>query len=131
MGKKHKGRGIQRGEKADFSLEDRLKKENRQLKKEVKRLRSLLARADIERLEHLENVVKEQREFDKTIKRERKVAKEKWQCYECGRGYMIPRIFPRRDGDFYYRVCNNERCEHRTRMKKVTKNVDLSMMEEK
>lgn len=131
MGKQHKGRGIQRGEKTDFSLEDRLKKENRQLKREVKRLRNLLNRCNPTRVEYLEGLADEQRKFDKTIKRERDRAREKWLCHECGRGYMMPRIFKRKDGDFYYRLCNNEECEHRTKMKKLTSDVDLSLLEEK
>ncbi len=128
MGKQHKGRGIQRGEKTDFNLESRLKKENKKLKREIKRLRNLLDRVDIGRVEYLEKLIEEQREFDKTIKRDNEKAKKKWSCHVCARGYMMPRIFKRRDGDFYYRMCNNEDCEHRTKMKKLTKDVDLSLL---
>lgn len=131
MSKRRKGRPIQRGEKSDFTLEEKLKKENKQLKREVRKLRNLVKRADFARIEHLENLVAEQREFDKTIKKNEKKAKEKWLCFECKKGYMMPRIFPRKDGDYYYRLCNSQSCDNRTKMKKLTKEVDLSLLEEK
>lgn len=119
-----------RGDK-EFDLVDRLKHENAKLKRELSKMKKLVQRADFERLDHLEKLVDEQRKFDKTIRKDNARAREKWLCHDCGRGYMMPRIFRRRDGDFYYRMCNNEECSNRTRMKKLTKDVDLSLMGEK
>lgn len=119
----------QRGERSDFSREEKLVAENKKLKRELKSLRNLIKRSDLSRLEHLERVVNEQREFDKEIKKQDSKRKDKWACHSCGRGHMIPRVFTRRDGDFYYRTCNNEDCGNRTKMKKLNKDVDLSMLE--
>lgn len=125
-----KPRRIQRGEKSDFTREEKLVAENKKLKRQVKQLNNLLKRADISRLEHLERLVDEQRQFDKEIKKSDSKKRDKWLCHDCGRGYMMPRIFKRRDGDFYYRVCSHDECGNRTRMKKLTKDVDLSMLED-
>lgn len=112
----------------EFDLLDRLKHENAKLKREISKLRKLIQRADLERLDHLESLIDEQRRFDKEIRKDREKAKSKWLCHSCNRGYMMPRIFKRRDGDFYYRMCNNEDCSNRTKMKKLTSKTDLSMM---
>ena len=122
---------MQRGEKSDFSLEERQAKEIKQLKAQVRRLTNLLKRTNPLRVQHLESLVQEQREFDKTIKAKKQKAKDKWLCKTCSQGYMMPRIFPRLDGDYYYRMCNNEDCENRTKMKKLTEDVDLSLLERK
>lgn len=108
---------------------DRLKHENAKLKRELAKLRNLIKRSDLQRLDHLERLVNEQRKFDKVIKKSEEKASQKWLCHTCGEGHMMPRIFPRRDGDYYYRVCNHSECNNRTKMKKLTKDVDLSMKE--
>jgi len=132
MGKQRKGGGMQRGQKSEFSMEDRLKKENKLLKRENSRLRKLLSRVDLERFSYLEEVIKKQREEDKLLKnkKRREKQREKWRCSSCGKGYLVPRLMTRRNGDFYYRVCNNDVCKNRTKSQKVTKDTDLSLIDE-
>lgn len=134
MGKQHKGRPVQRGEKSDFTLEEKLKRENKQLKRENAKLRKMIQRSDIDRLERLESVVKEQRTRDREIRKPESKKKEKWRCHGCGKGYMIPRIntYHRADGkvDYYYRICSNPACGHKTRTKRLTSEVDLSLLGE-
>lgn len=125
-----KPRRMQRGQKSDYTREEKLVAENKKLKRELKKLRNVLKRSDLERLEHLESLVNEQRQFDKEIKKKDSQRREKWACHSCHQGYMIPRIFARRDGDFYYRVCDNSECSNKTRMKKLTADVDLTMKDE-
>lgn len=127
MGKSR--RKMQRGEKSDYNLEARLKEENKKLKRELRKLRNLIKRADLQRLEHLEKLTEQQRKLDKELSDKKSKVREKWRCHDCRRGFMVPRKFKRRDGDFYYRICNNY-CGNKTRMKKLTKDVDLSMLEE-
>lgn len=114
----------QRGDKSDFTLEERLKKENKKLKREVAKLRNLLARVDLERYENLKELVDQQRLEEKLEKARRRKEVKKWKCHECEEGHMQLMIFNRKDGVFYYRTCTS--CNHRTRMKKYHKDVEES-----
>lgn len=111
-----------RGEK-EYDLLDRLKHENRKLKRENASLKKALSRIDIERFENLKELVDQQRQEEKN-KEKKKESQNKWNCYQCGKGHMQLHIFNRRDGVFYYRSCTL--CEHRTRMKKYHKDVEES-----
>lgn len=109
----------QRGDK-EYDLLEKLKHENKKLKKEVTSLRKVIDRMDIERYENLRELVDQQREEEKRKRKERAKEKER-QCYQCGKGHMQLHIFDRLDGVFYYRACTL--CENRTRMKKYHKDV--------
>lgn len=111
-----------RGEK-EFDTLDRLKQENKKLKREVSSLRKALSRIDVERFEKLKELVGKQRKEDKEDVKQKKTSKNKKdrQCYQCGEGSMQLKIFDRRDGVFYYRGCTI--CDHRTKMKKYHKEV--------
>lgn len=113
-----------RGDK-EFDLLDRLKKENKKLKRtnttlrrENERLKSY-ADIDVDKYEGLQKLAKQRRE--ERQKRE-KGEKEKRKCFECEDGYMILETWPRRDGVYYNRVCN-QNCGNKTQMKKYHKDV--------
>lgn len=100
-----------RGHK-EFDQLQRFKSENRKLKRELSSLKKQLSRMDSEKYKDLREDIKEQEEEQKLEKR----LKSQWQCWECGKDHLRLRTFERRDGTFYYRVCNN--CGHRTKMQK-------------
>ena len=98
--------------------DDKLRESNRELKAE-NRLRSLVERSDIRRLDHLEQLANKQK--NEEVKEH---ARRDWTCFECGKGHMKIVILPRRDGVFYFRSCTL--CENRTRSKKYTEEVEES-----
>ena len=99
--------------KREFDQLDKLKKENRQLKIEVARLRKLADKAV--NYEQVLAITKEKK------KEEKQKSKEEWLCWECGRGYLrIIRLY-QRNGVYYFRAC--DKCEHRTKKKKWSKDV--------
>lgn len=115
-----------RGDK-EFDLLDRLKKENKKLKRsntalrrENERLRSY-ADIDVDKYEGLQKLAKQRREERK--KRE-KGEKEKRKCFKCEDGHMVLETWPRRDGIYYNRICDNQECGNKTKMKKYHKDVE-------
>jgi len=117
---------MQRGEKSDFTLEERLKRENRELKREVARLRKELDRVDITQFENLKDLARQQRREEKLKHSKERAHRDKWKCHKCGKGHMQLKMFPRRDGTFYYRICSNTECHNKTTMKKYTSEVENS-----
>ena len=102
-------RRIQRGDK-EYDEVQQLKHENKKLKRQNARLRKLLDRIDLNRLDEL--------------KEEEEVAKERdevWRCFDCGKGTLRMKTIELRDGMRYYRECDV--CEKRTKMQRLTKDV--------
>lgn len=112
----------------DFDPNQKLKHENKQLKREVKRLRKLLQQVeDAEETKKLMYLVEMQRQEDKILHESNKEEqlgdlKERWACHECSEGVMLIQIFKRRDGVFYFRRC--QACGNKTRMKKYSEEVN-------
>ena len=88
-------------------------RENKELKREVSRLRKDLARIDITYNEE-ENI--------EEIESKPMVSKNKWKCFECELGNLKLIIYQRRDSLFYFRKCNN--CYNRTKSKKYSSEVE-------
>lgn len=122
MGKSvRKGRGDK-----EFTELQRLKHENQKLRRENGRLQKVLGRIDVDRFNNLKELVnlhaKEAKaeEDEKSLER----LKKKWTCYECGKGYLRLVIFPKWDGDYYYRKCSNVYCGHRTKAQRYSDKVE-------
>ena len=97
----------------------KIKYENQKLKKENAKLRKLIQRgqADQELLHEL--VI--QKDQEDAISRAEKVAANKWRCFECDAGVMRIHLLKRLDGVFYWRICSNPVCGHKTRLKRHNK----------
>ena len=122
MGKGSRGN---RGHK-EFSEIQKLRHEIQKLKRENSRLQKVLDRVDVERynsLKELVSIQSKEARAEENIKSLEKL-KEKWICFECGSGHLRLKIFPKWDGDYYYRACSNEECGNKTKSKKYTDNVE-------
>lgn len=107
--------GKNRNYDREVSLIDRLKKENGVLKRD-----NLKLRRENDRLKNLQHgVVKQVEEY-----REPKKTKKDWTCFGCGKGILRLHLFPRRDGNYYYRKCTLEECGKQTTLKKYTSDVE-------
>lgn len=103
---------------------DRLKYENKKLKRQLSAARKELGRVQNwrdnakELLESQYNEDLEEAMADKT-----KENRKKWTCHECNKGYLKSNIITRRDGVFYYRKCTA--CSNRTRTKSYNDKVEI------
>ena len=110
-----------RGDK-EYDQLDKLKHENRRLKRQISQLRKLIDRFDLDRFEHVKELIESHEQQERLIKN---LQKEKaWKCHDCGKGTLRLRTLDRRDGTFYNRVCDN--CNKRTRLKRYTPDVEES-----
>jgi len=107
----------------EFTETQQLKTENKDLKRQLAKLRKELIRSTIERADReavLEDVERlERASQDKRIDKE---LNKKWKCYECAVGHLELHLVSRLDGMFYYRACNA--CKQRTKLKKYTSDVE-------
>lgn len=119
MGKNRKGQS-----NTELTLIRRLKLENQKLKKQMSKLRKQLSRIDIDRYSNLKDIIEtqayEDEDFDITVELEN--LKQTWLCHSCKNDYLRVIIVPRVDGLFYIRKCPS--CNHRTKLKKYTDEVD-------
>jgi hypothetical protein len=118
--------GRSRRPKSDGEIKDiqRLKLENQKLKKQISKLRKELSRVDIDRYQHLRDLIESQDREDESFdsKVELENLKRKWECHTCGKDYLRLILVPRLDGTFYFRRCPT--CMNKTKMKKYTSGVE-------
>ena len=110
-----------------FTREQRLVKENRQLKQELKHLRKQIARLDLDRFETLRQMVTEQEEsqrFQESVgdaNSNIETLKREWACRECESGFLEIVLYSKMGVTQYYRKCNN--CTNRTKGKRYEETV--------
>jgi len=114
----------------DYDLLEKLKHENDSLKKELKKLRKINKMVDVGRFEHLEELVRKQRQerklHESKEKRKAEKAKAKWLCHKCASGIMQINIWPLRNKVKYNRACSNQECGHKTLFKDYHEGVEDS-----
>lgn len=103
----------------EYTKEQRLSKENKQLKKELSYLRKQIARLDGDRFEALKQMAAEDEEsdqFQNFVKDANSVTedlKKAWACKDCFTGVLEISLFNKLNQTFYFRKCNN--CSKRTK----------------
>lgn len=108
----------------EYTREQRLTKENKDLKLEISRLRKLLARVDLDRYEQVREIIEEH--YTKDREDEGKIIldkmKQEWKCHTAGcEGYLEITLFNKINDTWYYRKCNC--CPNRTKSQKYTPDV--------
>lgn len=111
-----------RGER-EFTREQKLANENRQLKKEIASLRKQLARIDLDRYGHVRDILEKHyaAEEERAGQEFLEKLKEEWKCRACNNGYLEITLYNKRNDTWYYRRCNN--CTHRTQSKRYSAEV--------
>ena len=101
----------------------KLKYENKRLKRQITSLRKQLSRVDIDRYQNLKDLLYKQtnEDLEDKIREERKKLKKQWECHSCRVGFMQIHTLNRRDGLFYYRKCTE--CDNRTKPKPYKEDV--------
>ncbi len=100
----------------------KLKLENKRLKKQISSLRKLVSRNDYQ---HYEDV-KEMSETESVDKREELL--NKWQCWDCKKGMLRYIPFSKMGIEHFIRKCDN--CGKRTKSKEKKKDTDDSLKPE-
>ena len=105
----------------EFTREQKLSKENRQLKQELKHLRKQIARLDGDRFETLRQMCadnEESQRFQESIPNSNTEAlKKDWACNGVGcTGYLEISLYSKLGQTYYFRKCNN--CSNRTKGKR-------------
>jgi hypothetical protein len=121
-----------RGNK-EYTREQRLIKENRQLKQQVAQLRKQLARLDLDRYDHIREAIEEHCEEREEKRWEGKEIleslKHQWKCKidNCP-GFLEIFLFNKVNSTYYYRQCNC--CSNRTKSKKYDPSTVKGIMKE-
>lgn len=116
--------GKSRNYDREYTLIERLKKENAELKRTVAKIRRQMDRLNIDhdRYRTLRELIHQQVQEE----RQSKKSKRDWTCHSCGKGLMKIYIFTRRDGTFYFRRCTMEDCNNQTKLQKYSEGVEES-----
>lgn len=115
-----------RGSK-EITREQKLIKENRQLKRELSHLRKQISRLDLEGLEAAKQMVFEQEEKDRfnenvgDANSSSEQLKKIWKCNKCELGYLEINLYSKCGLTNYFRKCNN--CDYRTKGKRYDNQV--------
>jgi len=113
-----------RGNK-EFTREQRLVKENKQLKQQVSQLRKQLARLDLDRFDSVKEMLDEfnSEDLPQTGTEFLETLKKKWECNDCRQGFLEIVIFSKIGQPHYFRSCSNEGCNNRTKSQKYSPQV--------
>lgn len=104
----------------EYTREQRLTKENKELRKENNRLRKMLAR--FENFDHVKDVLEEdQKERVKETQMVLEDLKKAWACRSCQEGVLEITLYQRLNSTYYFRICNS--CGYRTIGKPYSKEV--------
>lgn len=114
-----------RGDK-EYTKEQRLVKENRQLKQELAHLRKQISRLDVNRFETVREMCadyEEKQRFEENvgpIGQNLESLKKEWSCRDCKVGWLEIILYSKLGQTFYYRKCNS--CDNRTRGQRYDEN---------
>ena len=103
------------GPKATELLE-RLKHENRLLKRQLSALRKQLQRVNLDEHGNLKKLVDkhERQDIEMNKKQTHSKMRREYGYRTCSEGYMLIVRISRQDGDFFFRRCSDDKCSART-----------------
>jgi len=103
----------------EFTREQRLIKENRQLKRELSHLRKQISRLDLEGLENAKQMVFDHEEKERLNRdigapsSNLEALKKEWSCLQCTTGWLEITLYSKLGITHYYGKCNS--CDNRTK----------------
>ncbi len=108
----------------EYTREQKLVKENQELKRKNQRLMKLLARVDLDRYEQVREIIEEHYTEERKDEGQQILdkMKQEWKCHTVAcDGYLEITIFNKINEMWYYRKCNC--CANRTKAQKYSPNV--------
>ncbi len=103
----------------EYTREQRLTKENRQLKRELAHLRKQISKTDLDRFETVSKMCSDFEESERFQENNPEInglelLKKEWSCHTCNVGWLEITLYSKADGQtYYYRRCVS--CPYRTR----------------
>jgi regulator of replication initiation timing len=102
----------------EYTREQRLVKENKQLKRELSHLRKQISRLDLENREaanelsqdHEESINDNFGQINSNLEHLKKI----WKCDQCEEGHLEIALYPKMGTTWYYRFCVSPTCKNRT-----------------
>jgi hypothetical protein len=105
----------------EYSREQQLIHENKQLKRELSRLQKQLARIDLDRYSHIQDMLKECKTAEESTQDTLDKLKQEWKCNKCQDGYLEIFTYTKMGEVWYIRKCNC--CNNKTKSQIYTPNV--------
>lgn len=107
----------------EVAKEKKLAHENKALKREVSRLRKMLARIDLDRYDTVKETVEEHNSENQpqTGTELLENLKKTWLCNDCRNGHLEIFLYSKMGSTHYYRKCSN--CPNRTKSQKYSEQV--------
>lgn len=102
----------------EYSREQKLVHENRELKRALSKLRKKLERIDLDRYHEIKEIVEQSYAAENEAQSAHLLAdlRKEWMCHECGKGVLEIFLYNKISETWYYRKCNS--CPHRTKSQK-------------
>lgn len=103
----------------EFTREQRLIKQNKQLKQELKYLRKQLSKIDDGRLDTIKEMCLDYEEGERIQEdlgdpnSSMEALKKEWTCNKCNEGWLEITLYSKLGETFYYRKCSQ--CDNRTK----------------
>ena len=111
----------------EYTKEQKLSKENKQLKRELAHLRKQISKMDIDRFESVKQICldfeegEKFQEFTQQANSNLEDLKKTWACDACKTGYLEISLYSKLGVTHYFRKCNS--CTHRTKGKRYSAEV--------
>ncbi len=111
----------------EFTREQKLIKENRELKRELSHLRKQISRLDLEGLEAAKQMCfdhEEKERLNETMGNPSaniEYLKKIWECNDCRNGWLEITLYSKTGQTHYYRKCTN--CNNRTKGQRYDESV--------
>lgn len=108
----------------EFTEIQRLKYENKKLRKQIGKLRKVISRVDFEHYQHVQELLEaqEREDIEFTKKSKQDILREKWKCWDCNKGILKLIVIFKIGIPYYFRKCNN--CNKKTKMQKYNEDVE-------
>ena len=105
----------------EFSETQKMKHENKMLRREVSRLRKLV-RSNDEYVALIDPYEPEFTHEEHVEITDLNCKKKKWECFKCKMGVLLLTVLQRPDGRHYFRKCHS--CTHKTKLQKYSNDID-------
>ena len=116
--------GKSRRSDKEYTREQRLSKENKQLKRELAHLRKQISRIDLDRYETVTKMCADYQESERFQENMAENTsgvdqlKKTWACNECQVGWLEITLYSKLGETYYFRKCIS--CNHRTKGKRYS-----------
>lgn len=96
----------------EYTREQELIHENKQLKQELRHLRQQISAMDANRMKAINSICADYKEDSNEMGPSLEKLKKEWACRKCLKGFLEITLYSKLGITHYYRACSD--CDHRT-----------------